>query len=460
MTGALAVACGGSGSGEPRAQVLLVVDTDAHVSGELDTRDDVSADATVDVLRVDLLDGDGSTNTFVVGDPAAWPVSFGVVRGAAPTTTLRLRLFRALFADPGTVGGTSVLDPPPQVTIDRIVSLPMPDSGVTRLEVLLTEDCLGVPSSFLAPRTTCVDGAHLAGGPSDGLVPVGPDIPASQVGTWAPGVDVPCASSPSGDRVCVPGGFDIMGNAASVGILYPLLDPLPYRPTLVSPFVLDRHEMTVARFRALVTSGKYTGALPTLEDPSSRINQNCNWLGPNDPGDDDQPLNCIDHDSAEQVCAAFGGTLPTEAQWNRAARGRGQHRVFPWGDQTPNCCTESFGRAVAKPSACSGVGPEPVGSHLPSPACGGIGDVSRDGIIDMGGNVSEAVLDDLERYDGPCWTSAAILVDPVCKSVDSIGSVARGGDWDVGVSNTIAPVRWGYVAHPAFGLRCAYADVP
>jgi formylglycine-generating enzyme required for sulfatase activity len=460
ILGALAIACGGSATPAPAPQVVLVIDTDAHVSGELDSRDDLSPDATVDTLRVDVLEAGGATNTFVVDDPAGWPVSFGVVGGASPTVSLRLRLFRALFADRGTLNGVDVLDPPSQVTIDRIVSLAMPPAGVTRFEVTLTEDCLGTPPSFLAPRTTCVDAATPAGDPTQGLTALPSQTPPSQVGSWAPGVDVPCQSPATGDRVCIPGGFDIMGDSMTVGILPPLFDSLPYLATVVSPFAIDVHEMTVGRFRGLVNSGKYKGAMPvTQNDPNSAEYIFCTWLGTADATDDKLPLNCIDYDAAKAVCAAVGGALPTEAQWNHAARGRGERRLFPWGSDPPTCCSESVAQLGAL-TCTPGNGPQPVGSHLPSSACGGIGDVTRDGVVDMGGSMSEALLDDLEAYDGAYWSAPGIFVDPSCKSPNPVASAARGGNWEVGFGLSATPFRSEYLTHPAFGLRCAYAVGP
>jgi formylglycine-generating enzyme required for sulfatase activity len=450
---AAAVAC--SDTAAARTQLLVYVDTDAHVSSELLARTDLSEDATVDTLRVDLLDGSGQTNTFFVADSASWPVSFGVLPSTSPPLLMRVRLFRALFATAGTANGGAVLDPPPEVAIDRVVSLSWPDSGVQNVRVVLAADCLGEPSSFLTPLSTCVDAARRSVSTTVGVDYVTGPPQASSVGTWAPAVDVPCMSQPVSGRVCIPGGFDIMGEATEVGLTIPSLDPLPYRPVLVSPFFLDTLEVTVGRLRQLVLAGRYTGSLPGVAMADNLGSQFCTWVGKDSDAADAFPVNCVDQAWAESMCEAFGGSLPTEAQWNHASRGRGQRREFPWGDSDPECCTESASR-TGFPGSC-GTGPQPAGSHPPS-ACNGVGDVSRDGVIDMGGSMAEAVLDDIEPYAGACWMGKNILVDPRCRVKDSIGTIAKGGDWLDGPGDSAAALRFFYQSGFQYGFRCAYPD--
>lgn len=465
---ALGVASACSDTAAPRPQLVVFVDTDAHVSGELLTRDDLSADAAVDSLRVDVLDGSRATSSFIVSDPSSWPVSFGVVPGGSGAIRLRLRLFRSVFASAGSDQGATVLEPPPEVTIDRLVQLTLPSpgpsassgdpsSGVAQVRVVLAADCLGTASSFLSPQKTCVDGGHPAEDPSSGVEPFAGAPAPTTVGTWASAVDVACASPARSDRVCIPGGFDILGDLSSVGLTTPRLDPVPFRPVVVSPFILDRLEFTVGRFRQLVGAGNYSGNMPLPQAPADPLHQYCTWLGMDVATNDALPLNCIDRASALSACQLAGGTLPTEAQWNHAARGRGQRRIFPWGNADPACCTESAGRGflLGYPGVCGGGGVEPGGSHPPS-RCDGVGDVSRDGVIDMAGSLTEAMLDVLQPYDGPCWTSAGILHDPACKDPNPTGFAAKGGDWFEGPGLTIVPLRYDYVAEVEYGFRCAY----
>jgi len=444
-----------------RPQVLVFVDTDAHVADELLTRNDVSPDATVDTLRIDVLDATNETNLLIVSDPTSWPVSFGVARGATASVTLRFRLFRALFASSGSENGVATLDPPAEVTIDRVASISFPDSGVTTVGIFLASDCLGTAPSFLSPQTTCVDQDHLAAAPSDGVQPIGASAPATRVGTWPAAVDVPCTATVPTDRVCVPGGFDIMGEATVVGLvgLDASFDPVPYRPVILSPFVLDKYEFTVGRLRKLIASGSYKGALPRPPGPpvpTDPIGQFCTWLGAADPANDDYPVNCLDQASVLEACRASGGTLPTEAQWDHEARGRGRRWFYPWGNADPTCCAACEGRSPFG-AQCKALGPEPSGSHPKRKGeCDGLGDVSIDGALDMGGSVTEAMLDDFEPYDAPCWTTAPILRDPECRSAGLQGRAARGGNWELGPGVLALPLRYPYGVNAEFGFRCAY----
>jgi hypothetical protein len=160
LRGLLIVAC----SCAPPPQLLVIVDTDAPLVGQLAGRTDLSPDAAVDLLRVDVLDGRRPIEQceITAPEPAGWPISFGVLTPDAPerrAVRLRLRLFRAVLAvaEAGpplqricgrALGQGSMTEPRPEVTIERLVDLPLPGQGVAPIHVLLSFDCLGEPSSF------------------------------------------------------------------------------------------------------------------------------------------------------------------------------------------------------------------------------------------------------------------------------------------------------------------------
>ncbi len=109
-------------------------------------------------------------------------------------------------------------------------------------------------------------------------------------------------------------------------------------------------------------------------------------------------------------------------------------------------------------TVCPGEGLEPVGSHPRSEACGGLGDESIDGVLDMAGSVVEMVLDAPLPYDAECWlppNGGGILIDPVCLQ-DTFDRTARGGYWNGGTFGTASPLRGPFGNGPSAGFRCAY----
>jgi formylglycine-generating enzyme required for sulfatase activity len=467
--GALCVGLGSplagcSDTAAARAQLRVVVDTDARVVGELSSHAGVSPDAAIDTLQVDLLDASNTpyeSHTLVVSDPSTWPVSFGVQASDAGggTVTLRLRAFRAIFAAAGTAqNGQATLDPAPEITIDRLAIVAMPSSGDQVAAVTLAEDCMGTAASFGGPLTTCIDAAHTAADPHDGVAASAPS--SSRVGTWAAALDVPCTAHPTGDQVCIPGGFEILGERSDVGTTAGEVaqEPVPLRPAVVAPFLLDAHEFTVGRLRALVQANRFPASMePATRDPNDMMNGAwCTWLGAGSAAADDLPVDCIDYEAAKLACALSGERLPTEVEWEFAARGRGHRLTFPWGDTFPQCCTASLSRVGPPdiPVQCApAAGVEKVGSHPISAACGGTGDVTPLGVFDLGGSMGEATSTIFAAYGDPCWDSVGILRAPPCTS--GSGAAGRGSDWNAGLETSFGAGRLVYANDANNGFRCA-----
>jgi formylglycine-generating enzyme required for sulfatase activity len=183
------------------------------------------------------------------------------------------------------------------------------------------------------------------------------------------------------------------------------------RTVTVSAFEIDRHEVSVGDFVAwLVTAGRpIDRAFPNVRvDPDTRQPFAS-------PGREALPIAGVTWHDAQQYCAWVGKRLPTEAEWELAARGAGR-RLFPWGNEPPPCGRVIYARDQARSCALGTTGDA-------APVATAAGDVTPEGVHDLGGNVAEWTADaggDRPRCSGPC-------VDP--RADQHTMRVIRGGHW-------------------------------
>ncbi|MCK5804938.1 MAG: SUMF1/EgtB/PvdO family nonheme iron enzyme [Lentisphaeria bacterium] len=231
----------------------------------------------------------------------------------------------------------------------------------------------------------------------------------------------------------LPRGTFEMGNKARK-------DERPVRRVTLKPFAMLKTEVTVAQYRACVKAGKCTKPTPSVGDRADY-----NWS--NGRGDK-HPINGVLRKQAKAFCAWVGGRLPSEAEWEYAARSGGKRQLYPWGNEKASCR-----RAVV-------FGQDRGGCDRGTtwPVCSKPGGNSAQGLCDLVGNVSEWVAD--------CWQADYVGAPKdnaprkTCRGKhEALSIVHRGGTWATGSSFLYQATRresgapW--YADKGHGIRCA-----
>ena len=229
--------------------------------------------------------------------------------------------------------------------------------------------------------------------------------------------------------VAIPGGEFIMGNDGRGDDGPGDEDERPAHRARVRTFRIDRYETTNAMYEAFV---KATGrTIP---------HHWANGVSPEDKAD--HPVVYVNWHDADAFCRWAGKRLPTEAEWERAARGTDGRR-FPWGNEfsTTKANPPQYWLTKHEPGDTMPVGSFPQGR-------------SPEGLEDMAGNVYEWVSDWYQPYPGNAVPNVHYGVK---------NRVLRGGSWydclsyGCGLSSPVynrsrfAPA----IKNKGFGFRCA-----
>ena len=252
----------------------------------------------------------------------------------------------------------------------------------------------------------------------------------------------------------------------------------PWHEVTLDAYWINKTEVTIAAFRKFVeatgftTDGEKLGNAGwiwnhkendwnKIESPDSGPNWKRPLGGKKTPtGIEDHPVSQVSWHDAAAYCAWAGGRLPTEADWERAARGDNDTRIYPWGNEDILGHLLNFGDKSFHCKFCDYRVNDnyeytaPVGS-FPAGA-------SPFGLLDMAGNVYEWVQD---SYDGSsCYPGGSITNPAPVEGGNE--RIMRGGSyadydglyWKLRVDN-----RWSRLPGSSFadvGIRCVYDSQP
>jgi len=232
------------------------------------------------------------------------------------------------------------------------------------------------------------------------------------------------------DMVLIPAGEFLMGSKEGEGAF----DEHPQHTVYLDAYYIDKYEVTNVQFKEFVeTTGYVTDAerkgQGEVWNPREVVRwklrsfNGVNWKHPNAFGERyptvwenydiadrmNHPVAQISWNDAEAYCRWAGKHLPTEAEWEKAARGS-KGLIWPWG--------EDFEPQKAKPTAYSMIDGEPV------PVGQFSTDVSAYGVYDMAGNVREWVAD----WYAPDYYTQNPAKNPMGPETGKF-RVLRGGSW-------------------------------
>lgn len=276
--------------------------------------------------------------------------------------------------------------------------------------------------------------------------PSGHDVPATSASSKpaAAASSAAAASCPDG-MAQLPAGRFLRGSTQGPDGGLGLLDERPPKEVEVQTFCLDKTEVTVGAYTTCVTAGRCEK--PLEKSPPHVWTEQFTW---GKPDREKHPVNGVTFESARGFCKQAGKRLPTETEWEYAARGS-TNRPHPWGDAPPgpkllNVCDTSC-RAEGQKHKLAWVAmfEESDGFPYTAPVGSFPAGATPEGVLDLEGNVREWVEGPACPYDKPDCSEKAIL--------------QRGASWleqfKGEVRSSARPRTLSNGAYASVGFRCA-----